>query len=204
VGKEFPLECPGCGGDIRLMAFITEPGPIRKILTHLGEPLEPPPVSPARGPPADGGELVQAHDDRAIFQPSPDELPDIHSLCRHSMPRCGRPASRAVSRPVCAKEKNSALSTDRKLTGNSTIRPHTARPTAVVAPRDPPRSAVVCRSAIGRPILELSHLLMFPSVLITSHQAFLTCEALSEIARVTTLNILNHDTRTPFLEGTTL
>ena len=41
VGEEFPLECPGGGGDIRLIAFITEPGPIRKILTHLGEPLEP-------------------------------------------------------------------------------------------------------------------------------------------------------------------
>ena len=52
VGEEFPLECPGCGGDIRLIAFITDPGPIRKILAHLGEPLEPPPVSPARGPPA--------------------------------------------------------------------------------------------------------------------------------------------------------
>jgi hypothetical protein len=35
VGEEFPLECPNCGGDIRLIAFITEPGPIRKILTHL-------------------------------------------------------------------------------------------------------------------------------------------------------------------------
>ena len=42
VGEEFPPECPACGGDIRLIAFITEPGPIRKILTHLGEPLEPP------------------------------------------------------------------------------------------------------------------------------------------------------------------
>ena len=39
----------------------TAAGPIRKILTHLGEPLEPPPVSPARGPPADWGELVQVH-----------------------------------------------------------------------------------------------------------------------------------------------
>jgi hypothetical protein len=37
------------------------PGPIRTILTHLGEPLEPPPVSPARGPPTDSGELVQVH-----------------------------------------------------------------------------------------------------------------------------------------------
>ena len=29
------------GGDIRLIAFTTDPGLIRKILTHLGEPLEP-------------------------------------------------------------------------------------------------------------------------------------------------------------------
>jgi len=82
VGEEFPLECPACGGDIRLIAFITDPGPIRKILTHLGEPLEPPPVSPARGPPTDWGELVQIHDDRETVQMSPDDLPviDIHSL----------------------------------------------------------------------------------------------------------------------------
>ena len=82
VGEEFPLECPACGGDIRLIAFITEPGPIRKILVHIGEPLEPPPVSPARGPPTDWGELVQAHDDRDVFQGRIDELPviDIHSL----------------------------------------------------------------------------------------------------------------------------
>jgi len=82
VGEEFPLECPNCGGDIRLIAFITEPGPIRKILTHLGEPLEPPPVSPARGPPTDWGELVQIHDDRDVFQAAADDLPaiDIHSL----------------------------------------------------------------------------------------------------------------------------
>ena len=51
---------------------------------------------------------------------------------------------------------------------------------------------------------ELSHLLMFPNVLVTSHQAFLTQEALSEIARVTTENILKLETRKPFLEGTTL
>jgi hypothetical protein len=61
---------------------ISHPGPIRKILTHLGEPLEPPLHSPARGPPTDWGEIVQAHDDGAFFQASPDELPviDIHSL----------------------------------------------------------------------------------------------------------------------------
>ncbi len=56
--------------------------PLRKALTALavgnvgkqrdaatgGEPLEPPPVSPARGPPADWGEFVQIHDDRDVFQ----------------------------------------------------------------------------------------------------------------------------------------
>ena len=31
-GEEFPLQCPGCGGDIRLIAFITEPGPVTKRL----------------------------------------------------------------------------------------------------------------------------------------------------------------------------
>ena len=82
VGEEFPLECPNCGGDIRLIAFITEPGPIRKILTHLGEPLAPPPIAAARGPPIDWGELMQVHDGREAVQVLPDELPviDIHSL----------------------------------------------------------------------------------------------------------------------------
>ncbi len=41
------MACPNCGGDIRLISFITDPGPIRKILTHVGEPLETPHVSPA-------------------------------------------------------------------------------------------------------------------------------------------------------------
>lgn len=73
--------CPVCGGDIRLIAFITDPTPIRKILAHVGEPVEPPPVSPARGPTTEWTKLVQVHDDRDIMQASSDELPviDIHS-----------------------------------------------------------------------------------------------------------------------------
>ncbi len=51
---------------------------------------------------------------------------------------------------------------------------------------------------------ELSHLLIFPNVLITAHQAFLTHEALSEIARVTTTNIVAKEKNHPFLEGTEL
>ena len=68
-GKAFPLACPNCGGDIRLISIITQPGPIRKILTHLGEPLVPPPVSPARGPPVDWDDLVQAEDDTVFIRP---------------------------------------------------------------------------------------------------------------------------------------
>ena len=74
---EVPVACPNCGGDIRLIAFITEPGPIRTVLTHLGEPLEHPPITPARGPPTDRGGLGRAHDDREAIEASPDELPVI-------------------------------------------------------------------------------------------------------------------------------
>lgn len=51
---------------------------------------------------------------------------------------------------------------------------------------------------------DLNRLLSFPSVLITSHQAFFTHEALTEIARVTVENVLRLDGGKPFLEGTVL
>jgi len=51
---------------------------------------------------------------------------------------------------------------------------------------------------------ELSRLLIFPNVLVTSHQAFLTQEALVEIARVTSENVVRFSEGRPFLEGTQL
>ena len=51
---------------------------------------------------------------------------------------------------------------------------------------------------------ELSRLLTFPNVLITAHQAFLTQEALSEIARVTTANLVRFAEGHPFLEESVL
>ena len=50
----------------------------------------------------------------------------------------------------------------------------------------------------------LSRLLSFPNVLITSHQAFLTHEALTEIARLTTENLRCLDQGIPFIEGSVL
>lgn len=49
---------------------------------------------------------------------------------------------------------------------------------------------------------DLARLLTFPNVLITAHQAFLTREALGEIARVTAANIHAAATGVPFLDGT--
>lgn len=47
----FPLTCPLCGGQMRIIAFITEGPVIRHILDSLGEPSRPPPIAAARGPP---------------------------------------------------------------------------------------------------------------------------------------------------------
>ncbi|MCE5318835.1 MAG: 2-hydroxyacid dehydrogenase [Parachlamydia sp.] len=51
---------------------------------------------------------------------------------------------------------------------------------------------------------ELARLLTFPNVLITAHQAYLTEEALQEIARTTTANLLALRDGTNYLPGTVL
>ena len=111
VGEEFPLECPNCGGDIRLIAFITQPGPIRKILTHLGEQLEPPPDSPARGPPTDWGELVQVHDDRDVLKASDSRAAGY----RHQQPLTGAPGrSDVTTKPPAGRTRRDSAQTPEK------------------------------------------------------------------------------------------
>lgn len=51
---------------------------------------------------------------------------------------------------------------------------------------------------------ELARLLTFPNVIITAHQAFLTREALSDIARVTVANLVAFGQGQPFVPGTVL
>lgn len=51
---------------------------------------------------------------------------------------------------------------------------------------------------------ELARLLTFPNVLITAHQAFLTREALADIARTTVANLLALDRGQPFVDGSVL
>jgi hypothetical protein len=47
----FPLTCNHCGGEVRLIAFVTEAVPIGEILKHLGEPTKAPCIHPPRAPP---------------------------------------------------------------------------------------------------------------------------------------------------------
>jgi hypothetical protein len=83
IYEVFPLLCPLCGGQMRLIAFITEGVQIRKILDHIGVDSEPPHIAPARGPPlwddcdAQTDEGVQIEPDWATdwdgaAQPAPD------------------------------------------------------------------------------------------------------------------------------------
>ena len=80
IYEVFPLLCPLCGGQMRLIAFITEGTQIRKILDHIGVDSEPPQISPARGPPLwedcdaqmDDGAQIEPADWDLAAQPAPD------------------------------------------------------------------------------------------------------------------------------------
>ena len=54
--------------DMRIVAFTTEASPVQRILTHIGEPAEPPPIAPARGPP--------------VWDDGPDSLPDWDAMAQ--------------------------------------------------------------------------------------------------------------------------
>src|SRR5262249_20316345 len=43
--------CDHCGGRTKVIALVRDPAGIVRFLRHLGEPTEPPPLSPARAPP---------------------------------------------------------------------------------------------------------------------------------------------------------
>ncbi len=71
-----PLICSHCGAPVRIVAFITETAPIQRILQHIGEPHEPPPLRPPRGPPPEEAFDAQSvcldedlNQDRYEFEP---------------------------------------------------------------------------------------------------------------------------------------
>ena len=64
------LICPKCGGTMKIIAFIDEGEVIREILTHLGEPVDPPRIAPAHGPPL--WEAAGQCGDELLIQPLPE------------------------------------------------------------------------------------------------------------------------------------
>ncbi len=68
-----PLVCPNCKADMRIVAFVTEGGSVRHILEYIGESTDPPPISPARGPPAWEGEV----DSLPLYDPVAQLEPDF-------------------------------------------------------------------------------------------------------------------------------
>jgi len=79
IYEVFPLLCPMCGGQMRLIAFITEGAQIRKILDHIGVDSQAPSIATARGPPlwedcdAQMGDGVQIEPD---WDPAAQAAPD--------------------------------------------------------------------------------------------------------------------------------
>jgi hypothetical protein len=79
IYEVFPLLCPKCGGQMRIIAFITHSADIRQILDHIGVGSEPAHISSARGPPlwddsdAPVGERTHVEPDWDLAaQPAPD------------------------------------------------------------------------------------------------------------------------------------
>ncbi|HIF61178.1 MAG TPA: hypothetical protein EYQ26_17105 [Rhodospirillales bacterium] len=79
LGKIFeinPLLCPSCGGEMKMIAFVTDTEPIRKILRHIGELDHAPSISPSRDPPVFYAEIDQTQywDDNTVKPITDDEF----------------------------------------------------------------------------------------------------------------------------------
>ena len=60
-----PLQCPKCGGEMKIISFIRDPRVIFRILDHL-DMLKEPEGEPTRGPPEESS---------ITYQPIADDLP---------------------------------------------------------------------------------------------------------------------------------
>ena len=70
---------------MRIVAFITDTAPMRRILSRVGKPAEPPRIIPVRGPPPWDTPAIEAVPDRdALAQPQPDYVFDQQVRCQPS------------------------------------------------------------------------------------------------------------------------
>ena len=74
IYEVLPLLCPSCGASMSIIAFVTDPVPVRSILSHLDLPARPPTLSPARAPP----QGTFAFDQTGGFDPAdPEPIPEF-------------------------------------------------------------------------------------------------------------------------------
>ena len=67
IYEVFPLVCPICAGQMRLIAFITDGAEVRKVLEHIEVDCLAPRITPARGPPLwDDCDAPVGHDADAV------------------------------------------------------------------------------------------------------------------------------------------
>ena len=90
IYEAFPLICPQCGGELKIVAFLTEADPIQRFLIHMGEPATPPRIAPARAPP----EWLEADFDQTPHNDS-EEAGPIPEFDKSA----GEPICTAESRP---------------------------------------------------------------------------------------------------------
>jgi hypothetical protein len=84
IYEVFPLSCPDCGAEMRILAFLTEPFTITGILRHLELPATAPPLTPARSPPRgemalelDADSLLDLDQTPAFDPTEPDPIPEF-------------------------------------------------------------------------------------------------------------------------------
>ncbi len=71
IYEALPLVCSRCGSAMRIIAFITNASDVKRIMEHIGEASEPPPVSPSRAPPEGELEFGPGNDAEADFTQDP-------------------------------------------------------------------------------------------------------------------------------------
>jgi hypothetical protein len=86
IYEVFPLICPMCGGQMRIIPFITFSADIQKILEHIGVEPDAPRITPAREPPLwdecgaqesqAQGEGVESEPDWDLANQTPPDYPD--------------------------------------------------------------------------------------------------------------------------------
>jgi len=69
------LTCPKCAASMLVIAFLTDPNVLTKILDHLNLPSAPPPLAPARSPIDEQGLFADEEIAEPVYRedPGPDD-----------------------------------------------------------------------------------------------------------------------------------